>query len=80
MHIKMHEDNAGALILLTTPSPQYTHRSKHYAIKTNWFREQIIARNIKVVKIDTKEQRGDIFTKSLPEVIFKYLRKKIMGW
>ncbi|KAL7461142.1 hypothetical protein ACHAXS_001569, partial [Conticribra weissflogii] len=80
MHIKMHEDNAGALTLLTTPPPQYTPRSKHYAIKTNWFCEQIIAYDIKVVKIDTKEQRGDIFTKSLPEAIFKYLRKKIMGW
>ena len=73
MHIKMHEDNAGSLILVTTPPPQYTPCSKNYAIRTNWFREQIIARNIEVVKINTKEQRGDIFTKSLPEVIFKYL-------
>ena len=80
MHIKMHKDNAGALALLTTPHPQYTPRSKHYAIKTNWFREQIISHEIEVVKIDTKEQRGDIFTKSLPEIIFKHLRKKIMGW
>ena len=80
MHIKMHEDNAGALALLTTPPPQYTPRSKQYAIKTKWFCEHIIACEIEVVKIDTKEQQGDIFTKSLPEIIFKYLRKKIMGW
>ncbi|KAL7469876.1 hypothetical protein ACHAXS_010138, partial [Conticribra weissflogii] len=37
MHCKVHEDNAGALVLLTTPPPQFTHHSKHYAIKTNWF-------------------------------------------
>ena len=80
MHIKLHEDNMGALALLMTPPPQHTPCSKHFALKTNWFREQIIARNIEVVKIETKEQRGDIFTKSLPEVIFKYLQKKIMGW
>ncbi len=80
MHVKMHEDNTGALVLLTTPPPQYTPRSKHYAIKTNLLHEQIIARDIEVVKIDTKEQQGDIFTKLLPEVIFKYLQKKIIGW
>ncbi|KAL7462336.1 hypothetical protein ACHAXS_008795 [Conticribra weissflogii] len=80
MHIKMLEDNAGVLVLLNTPPPQHTPCSKHYAIKTNWFREQLITRKIEVVKIDTKEQRGDIFTKLLPEILFKYLRKKIMGW
>ena len=26
------------------------------------------------------EQLGDIFTKGLPRAIFKYLRKKMMGW
>ena len=80
MHIKMHKDNAGALALLTKLPPQYNPRSKHYAIKTNWFCEQIIACEIKVVKIYTKEQRGEIFTKLLPEIIFKYLHKKIMEW
>lgn len=76
----VHRDNAGALALLTTPPPQFTHCSKHYTIKPNWFCEQLIARDIVVVKIDTKEQRGDIFTKLLREVIFKYLQEKIMGW
>lgn len=62
MHIKMHEDNVGALALLTTSPPQHTPCSKHYAIKTNWFREQIIACRIEVLKIDRKEQRGNVFT------------------
>ena len=79
-HVHMHEDNVGALTLLNTKPPQFTPRSKHYAIKTNWFREQILLRGIKVLKIDTAEQLGDIFTKSLPEVAFKYLCKRITGW
>ena len=35
--IKVHEDNAGALILANTLRPQFTPRSKHYATKTHWF-------------------------------------------
>ena len=38
MHVTIHEDNSGALILATTPPPQFTPLSKHYAIKTIWFR------------------------------------------
>ena len=80
MHVKIHEDNAGALILAETIPPQSTPRSKHYAVKTHWFREQIINRGISVVKIETTEQLGDICTKCLPLATFEYLRKKLMGW
>ena len=80
MHVSVHEDNAGALILAETLPPQFTPRSKHYAIKTVWFREEIHKRGIKLLKIDTVEQLGDIFTKGLPRATFEYLRKKIMGW
>lgn len=80
MHVSIHEDNAGALVLAETLPPQFTPRSKHYAIKTIWFREEIVRRGIKLFKIDTKEQLGDLFTKSLPKVIFEYLRKKLIGW
>ena len=80
MHISIHEDNAGALILAETSLPQFTPRSKHYALKTIWFREEIFKRGIKLFKISTVEQLGDTFTKSLSKVTFQYLRKKIMGW
>ena len=80
MKVTIHEDNAGALILADTLPPQFTPRSKHYAIKTVWFREQIVTRGIVLVKIDTVEQLGDMFTKGLGKVPFEYLRKKIMGW
>ena len=80
MNVSIHEDNAGALILAQTLPPQYTPRSKHYHIKTVWFREEIVKRGIKLLKIDTVEQLGDIFTKGLGKATFEYLRKKIMGW
>eukprot|EP00984_Skeletonema_dohrnii_P028999 scaffold19288_cov79-Skeletonema_dohrnii-CCMP3373.AAC.1 len=41
---------AGAMILAQTIPPEYTPRSKHYAIKTNWFREQIVKRGIELMK------------------------------
>ena len=80
MHISVHEDNAGALILAETIPPEFTPRSKYYAIKTVWFREEIVKRGIKLLKIETTEQLGDIFTKGLPRATFEYLRKKMIGW
>ena len=80
MKVSIHEDNSGALILAETLPPQFTPRSKHYAIKMIWFREEIVNRGIKLVKIDTVEQLGDMFTKGLPSATFEYLRKKLMGW
>ena len=37
-------------------------------------------RGIKLNKIETSEQLGDIFTKGLPQATFEYLRAKIVGW
>ena len=54
MHVTIHEDNLCALIYATTPPPQFTPSSKHYAIKTIWFREKIIEKKIKVVPIETR--------------------------
>lgn len=80
VNVSIHEDNAGALVLAQTLPPQFTPRSKHYAAKTIWFREEINKRGIKLLKIDTLEQLGDMFTKGLPRATFEYLRKKLMGW
>eukprot|EP00804_Cyclotella_cryptica_P024019 CCRYP_020058-RA/>CCRYP_020058-RA protein AED:0.35 eAED:0.35 QI:0/-1/0/1/-1/0/1/0/65 len=63
MKVSIHEDNAGALVLAETLPPQFTPRNKHCAIKMIWFREQIDLRGIKLLKFDTVEQLGDMFTK-----------------
>jgi hypothetical protein len=80
MNMSIHEDNAETLILAETLPPQYTPRSKHDAIKTVWFCEAIVKQGIKLLKIATTEQLGNMFTKSLPKATFELLRKKLMGW
>jgi hypothetical protein len=80
LHIKIHEDNVGPLNLGKLEPRRMTPRSKHYAIKYHWFREQIGPRQIKLVKIATDEQLGDLFTKGLTNVKFPKLQKKLMGW
>ena len=80
MNVSIHEDNAGALVLAKTIPPQFTPRSKYYAIKTVWFREEIQKRGVKLLKVATIEQLGDIFTKGLPRATLEYLHLKMMGW
>ncbi|KAL7526402.1 hypothetical protein ACHAWF_008462 [Thalassiosira exigua] len=82
-HVRVHEDNAGALTLAELEPRRMTPRSKHYAIKYHWFRWHVGARGrhgITLLKIDTNSQLGDIFTKGLGRVAFQRLRKKLMGW
>jgi hypothetical protein len=80
MHIKIHEDNIGALTLGKLKPQRMTPRSKHYAIKYHWFCKQIRPRNIELVKISSEDQLGDLFTKGLSQIFFSRLRKKLMGW
>jgi hypothetical protein len=80
LHTKIHKDNVGALTLGKMEPQRMTPRSKHYKIIYHWFREQIGPRQIKLVKIATNEQLGDLFTKGLTNVKFSKLQKKLMGW
>jgi len=80
MNVTVHEDNSAALILAETIPPEFTPRSKFFHLETIWFREEIVKRQIRLVKVDTKDQLGDIFTKGLTKHVFEYLRKKLCGW
>jgi hypothetical protein len=73
VRVSVHEDNLGALVLTETLPPQFTPRSKYYATKTIWFCEEINRRGIKLLKIETSEQLGDMFTKGLAKPTFKYI-------
>jgi hypothetical protein len=57
-----------------------TPLSKHYAAKCHWFREHIGPGNIQLIKIKTKDQLGDLFTKGLDKIAFERLQKQLMGW
>ena len=76
----VHEDNMGALKLANKELGQSTPRSKHYAIRTHWFRQFLKPNRIVVSKIDTKLQQADIFTKGLRTDQFRVLRRLLMGW
>jgi hypothetical protein len=73
MHVKIHEDNLGTLILGQLEPRQMTPRSKHYTVKYHWFWVHLVLCKIQLVKIATKNQLGDIFTKGLDKATFKYL-------
>ena len=74
------EDNNGALTLAQLPPGQNTSRSKHYDVKTHWFRSHLKPNKVVVRKVDTKLQQADIFTKALKTEDFQRLRKLMMGW
>ena len=83
IRVRMHEDYIGALTLDKLEPHRMTPRSKHYACRYHWFRSHIAPhgdrRSIGLVKISTKDQLGDLFTKGMVRVPFERLRKKLMG-
>ena len=82
IHCKIHKDNVAALTLACLEPRCMTPCSKHYAIKYHWFHEKVAdpSQRITLVKIDTKNQLGDLFTKGLPLASFVHLRCLLMGW
>lgn len=77
------EDNNGCLTLANLDPGQTTARSKFYDSKVHWFRSHLTKEGpnpIVVLKVDTKVQLADLFTKPLPREDFERLRKMLMGW
>ena len=74
------EDNIGALTLAHLELPRMTPRSKYIAVKYHWFREHVASGKFRVLKVDTLDQIGDIFTKGLGIALFEKLRKFLVGW
>ena len=71
MKVYIQEDNSGPLILARTLPQKYTPHSKYYETNTIWFHEDINKRKIVLLKIETVEQLGDLFTKVLPRYSFE---------
>ena len=72
----------GALTLAQNEPGQHTARSKFYDVRVHWFREHLHApnSNMSALKIDTKDQLADLFTKPLPRETFERPRMMLMGW
>ena len=73
---KIFEDNNGAISMASTP--QMTPCTKHIAVKYHFVKRYFGDNKFPdhpffLEKIDTKEQKADIFTKGLPADTFQYL-------
>ena len=55
-------------------------KTKHIAVKYHWFREKLEELNVVILRVDTKEQLADIFTKGLTFKEFATKRKLVCGW
>ena len=58
----IYEDNNGAIVV--AKSPRMTPTSKHIAIKYHWFRQHV-GKEFVIRKIESENQKADIFTKGL---------------
>ena len=77
---KVWEDNVGTQNLANRKGPLMTSRTKHIGIKYHLFRYKIQPNSIVILRIDTKQQRADIFTKGLTRYEFEAKHKLVMGW
>jgi hypothetical protein len=80
IHTTIHEDNDAARLLAT--GQQLSSRTKYYLVKMHHFWEWATrnAKTVKIVRVDTKEQRADYLTKGLPREVFEYIRSLVQGW
>ena len=76
---KVWKDNTGTQNLANSKGPLMTSRTKHITIKYHWFKS-MVASQIEILRINTKEQRADIFTKSLTRFTFEQWRKLVSDW
>ena len=72
----IHEDNNGVIVVATIPRMNPT--SKHIAVKYHWFRQHV-GKEFLIRKIESENQKADIFTKGLQSEIFVRNSKLICG-
>ena len=60
-------------------SPRMTPTSKHISVKYHWFRQHI-GKEFVIQKIESKNQKADIFTKVLQGEIFVKVSKLLCSW
>ena len=73
--IPIYYDNTSAINI--SKNPMMHSKTKHIPIKYHFLQEQVAEKNIRVEYVGTKEQVANIFTKSLPQEDFEYLRQRL---
>ena len=78
IHSTVFEDNNDALNL--SESPKLTPRTNHIAFNYHWFKDQIgECKGIVLRKIESENQKADIFTKGLGDTLFARIRMLLQG-
>ena len=70
-------DNVGALEL--SKNPILSNRSKHIDVIHMFARERVERKEVSFLFVPSEENLADMFTKSVPPSVFKYLKKSVMG-
>ena len=73
----IYEDNNGAIVV--EKCPRMTPTSKHIAVKYHWFRQHV-GKEFVIRKIESENQKADIFTKGLQGQLFVRIRRLLCGW
>ena len=73
----IYEDNNGAIFVAIIS--MMTTKSKHISVKYHWFRQHV-GKEFVIQKIDSENQKSDIFTKGLQGQIFVRIGKLLCGW
>lgn len=71
------EDNQGAFYLAT--NNRITNRTRYFLNKWHWF-WSLVGKEFDIVKIESRNQRADYFTKPLPRETFEHNRYLLQGW
>ena len=73
----VYEDNIGYTVVAT--SPRMNPTSKQIYVKYHWFRQHVVKKSV-IQKIESENEKADIFTKGLQGKIFLRIRKLLCSW
>ena len=73
----IYENNNGDIVVAT--SPRMTPTSKHISVKYHWFRQHV-GKEFVIWKIESENQKADIFTMGLQDEIFLSIMMLLCGW
>ena len=73
----IYEGNTAAIFVAT--SLRITPTPKHISVKYHWFRQHV-GKEFVIRKIESENQKADIFTKGLQAQIFVRIRRLLCGW